>query len=262
MGRVRAAVVATVLVCAGTTALVSAPAARAGALPTCDVERHVIVTDVDETLTTSDAENFHQILDPAYDQKERADASATFQAYHDKGYWIAYVTARPETLVLRDGRPYRSATDTWFTAHGFPHPDDLSDVYFSPDLFSSLLPRGYKGEVVKALQAAGYHVDYAYGNAATDFQAYADAGLPLDHTFSIGKYAGSGGTTPIAGGTYTDHLATFLPTVPVVCDTGATPAGGPSACPSVDYDGLLPWLLRDLYALFKIPIRSHVLPCH
>lgn len=262
MGRVRSAVVAVLMVAAATAAVTAASPAGATAMATCDVERHVVVTDVDETLTTSDAENLHQILDPSYDQKQRADASATFEAYHDKGYWIAYVTARPETLVLRDGRPYRTATDQWFSAHGFPHPDGVSDVYFSPDLLSSLLPRGYKGEVVKALQAAGFQVDYAYGNASTDFQAYADAGLPLDHTFSIGKLAGWGGTTPITGGDYTDHLATFLPTVPSVCDMATTPQAGPATCPPVQYDGLLPWLFRGLFALLGKQIPSHVLPCH
>lgn len=251
-----------VLLCATATAGATAASPAAATAATCDVERHVVVTDVDETLTTSDVENLHQILDPTYDQKERTDASATFQAFHDKGYWIAYVTARPETLTLGDGRSYRTATDQWFGAHGFPTPENLSEVYLSPDLWSSLIPRGYKGQVVKALQAAGYQVDYAYGNASTDFQAYADAGVALDRTFSIGKLAGWGGTTAITGGTFTDHLATFLPSVPVVCDMGATPPGGPSVCPPVQYDGLLPWVFRDLLAHLKVPIASHVLPCH
>ncbi|MBX7161634.1 MAG: hypothetical protein K1X95_15205 [Acidimicrobiia bacterium] len=262
MGRLRAALVAALMASTAATGLAVASPAGADGLPSCDVERHVVVTDVDETLTTSDGENIHQLLDPSYDQKERDDASETFQAYHDKGYWVVYLTARPETLVLRDGRPYRTATDDWFTAHDFPHPDGVTEVYFSPDLLSSLLPRGYKGEVVKALQAQGFQVDYAYGNATTDFQAYKDAGLPLDRTFSIGKLAGWGGTTPIPDGTYTDHLATFLPTVPDVCDMGATPQTDPSVCPPVTYDGLLPWLFRDLIAKLGMQIRSHVLPCH
>lgn len=261
MGSRVIAVMTTILLVGGAATAVGQPA-RADPLPTCDVERHVVVTDVDETLTTSDAENFRQILDPSYDQKERPDASETFEAYRAKGYWVVYVTARPETLVLRDGRPYRQATLDWFDAHAFPHPDDASATYFAPELLSALVPRGYKGETIKALRDAGYQVDYAYGNAATDFQAFADAAIPLDHTFSIGKLAGWGGTTPIAEAGYTEHLASFLPTVPAVCDPAATPPGDPSECPPVQYDGLFPWLFRDVLALFQVTIPAHVLPCH
>lgn len=258
--RVRAVLVAIVLV-GGVSAAIAA-SAPSDALPTCDVARHVVVTDVDETLTTSDLENVRQLLDPSYDQKERADASETFSAYRAKGYWLVYVTARPEPLVLRDGRPYRQATLDWFDAHGFPHPEDASSTYFAPDPFSGLVPRSYKGEVIDALQDAGFEVDYAYGNASTDFQAFADAGIPLDRTFSIGKLAGWGGTTPILDGGYTGHLATFLPTVPAVCDPLSTPPGDPSQCPPVQYDGLFPWLFSDLLAAFHVTIPSHVLPCH
>lgn len=261
MGSRTWAAIAAILLVGSTSTSIAAPV-RADALPTCDVERHVVVTDVDETLTTSDLENFRQILDPSHDQQERVDASATFTAFRAKGYWVVYVTARPETLVLRDGRPYRQATLDWFDAHGFPRSDDASSTYLAPELLSALLPRGYKGQVIKALQGAGYQVDYAYGNAATDFQAFSDAGIPLDHTFSIGKLAGWGGTTPIAEEGYTDHLASFVPTVPAVCDPAATPPGDPSECPPVQYDGLFPWLFRDLLALFQVPIASHVLPCH
>jgi len=244
----------------GATATSPATAVEPPALPTCENVRHAVVTDVDETLTTADSELWKQVLvNPAYNPLERPDASEMLAAYAAKGYWIVYVTARPEQLQLRDGRTERKATNDWLDAIGSPRTGDRSMTFLAPDVFSGLLPRGYKGEVVKSLQASGFSVDYAYGNASTDFQAYADAGLPLERTFSIGELAGYDGTTAIAGDGYSDHLASHLPAVQAVCDPEATPPGPDASCPLVSYDGIIPWLLNRI---LHIPVQAHDLACH
>ena len=65
--------------------------------------------------------------------------------------------------------------------------------------------------LLKHLLATGeWDIVAVYGNAQSDIDAYADAGIPLETTFIIGPLAGGGGTQPIDGGDYTDHIASFV----------------------------------------------------
>lgn len=257
--RVRAVLTAALMVPLLSFGLVAVSSPARAALPSCTGVKHAVVTDIDETLTTSDSELFKQMIFPAYDPLERADGSELMSAYAARGYRVVYITGRPDEFWLGDGRSERQGTTDWLAAHGFPLRQDLSHAFLSPDVVTALYPRGYKGEAVKALQAQGYAVDYAYGNAQTDFEAYADAGVAKSRTFSIGKLAGFGGTQPISGEGYTAHMAAHMAGVPAVCDPAATPVGPPAACPLVAYDNLFVWLLQRLFPIAPAP---RVLPCH
>ncbi|MCC7076982.1 MAG: hypothetical protein IT198_07640 [Acidimicrobiia bacterium] len=253
------------LACATTGAIalvavitVPGPPTSAAAEDSCTQELRAVATDIDETLTTSDAEWLLSILDPKHDAAERSSAAEVFRAYAERGYRIVYVTARPDGLRLPSGATTRAATLAWLEAHDFPTDPGSTYLYQAPDVLSALLPRGYKASVVEALEDDGYTVDFAYGNALTDFQAFLDAGIPKDRVFSIGKYAGWRGTNGIGGGTYDTHLAAHMPAVEPVCDPVTFPTE-PATCPAVAYDDLFAWILEELLG---IPPKPHTLACH
>ena len=61
-----------------------------------------MITDIDETLTTSDAEWLMQIIDPSHDPAMRPDANTVMQANDEAGYSVFYVTARGELQPLAE----------------------------------------------------------------------------------------------------------------------------------------------------------------
>ena len=73
---------------------------------------------------------------------------------------------------------------------------------------------GYKADYLADLQLAGLHLEVAYGNAATDVFAYAEAAIPNDATFVLGRHGGEAGTVDL-GDAFVTHLATsdFPPVV-------------------------------------------------
>lgn len=159
----------------------------------CTPSAHaIIVTDIDETLTTSDNEWLTQLANPSHDPEMRPEADTLMRAWRDKGYRIVYVSARGSDLPLLDGTDPREATEDWLTAHGFPF--QSADVYLASGvgaLGSSAGP--YKTEVLQGLIAAGDVIGYAYGNADTDVEPYRAVGVPDDHDFLVGALAGSYG---------------------------------------------------------------------
>lgn len=156
----------------------------------------VVITDIDGTLTTDDAELFEQVGDPAYVPRMKRAAAALMQAWAAKGYTIIYLTARPHVL--------RGETRTWLRDLGYP----VGPVITAASLAD---PAGYKRRwIARLLATFGWIPAAAYGNATTDIEAYAAAGIPKDVTFIIGEHAGEDGTVAIAGDDYTDHLATFV----------------------------------------------------
>jgi hypothetical protein len=185
----------------------------------CVTELPAIVTDIDETLTLSDAEFVMQLGDSTYDPIEREGAAEMITAYADLGYQIMYLTARAESLSAEDsGETSRELTERWLMEHDFPLDDASTIVVLSPNLVVGESARMYKAEAIATQQAAGWRFDYAYGNATSDIDAYADAGIPLDVTFIIGEHAGEGGTVAVEGEGWVEHTADVLPTVPNACE--------------------------------------------
>jgi len=182
----------------------------------CAESKIAIVTDIDETLTTSDAQFAMQLSDAAYDPLARAAGPELMQGYAEHGFFILYLTARPEPWTLQPtGETAHAATDRWLTEHGFPR--TRSELVLAPDVVVGDATRQYKAGALQQHQASGYEFRYAYGNAQTDIDAYADAGIDKLQTYTIGVLAGGGGTVAIAGEDFTQHAAEQLPKLSTVC---------------------------------------------
>lgn len=174
--------------------------------PVDDQTRAAVVTDIDETLTTSDSEWLTQIALPFHDPEMRPDADLVMQEYLARGYRIFYLTARGEGLFLLDGTSAREATEDWLEVHGFPY---TSDGVFLANGIGALGGEAadYKTAVLEDLQAQGFDILYAYGNADTDIEAYYNVGLDPSTTYLVGALAGQLGVVGIpTDEAYAAHL--------------------------------------------------------
>jgi len=184
----------------------------------CEFERPAIVTDIDETLTLSDAEFIMQIGDGNYDPIEREGGAALIGAYADLGYHVMYLTARSEQIMVEvTNETAREATLRWLEEHGYPLGPDDTSLVLAPMFLTGDDVVAYKAGAIMEQQAAGLRFDYAYGNATTDIQGYAQAGIPLETTFIIGENAGVDGTVAVEGEGWVEHASEHLPGVPAVC---------------------------------------------
>jgi hypothetical protein len=183
----------------------------------CDAAFNAIVTDIDETLTISDAEFTMQIADGTYDPMAREGAAELITAYADLGYRVLYLTARADTIVTSTGESAEDATHRWLMEHGFPM-GERTEVQLASSFVINSAAAEYKAQAIMDRQAAGWVFDYAYGNALSDIQGYATAGIAKDDTFIIGDEAGAEGTVAVAGEGWVEHTQTQMPTVEMVCD--------------------------------------------
>jgi phosphatidate phosphatase PAH1 len=162
-----------------------------------------VLSDIDGTLTQSDDELFAEIGDPTYDQQTKGSAIELIQAWDDKGYGLVYLTARPGD--------FRPMTEAWKARRGLPH--GLTQFAFS--LVFDATARAYKAEFISTLlNDMQWEIVAAYGNATSDIEAYADAGIPLDVTFIIGEHAGESGTVAIPNDDYAAHIAEWVAVQP------------------------------------------------
>jgi phosphatidate phosphatase PAH1 len=146
----------------------------------------VVVTDIDATLTKSDAEVFKQILDGDHVPVPYPGAVDLASAHAGIGHVMVYLTGRPYWLADK--------TRAWLTQYSFP----AGPVHVA-DSNTEILPTegsvgAYKRAWLDTLVATGYTVDFAYGNAKTDVSAYNGAGIPSEQVWIIGKHGGSGGS--------------------------------------------------------------------
>ncbi|MCB9706912.1 MAG: hypothetical protein H6711_34020 [Myxococcales bacterium] len=210
----------------GTSSTTEAASASATAAETdtdtggqsCFAERHAIVTDIDETLTTADSEFVMQLLDTTYDPLERAGASGLIGDYHARGYTVVYLTARAESQASVDAAmlPARDLTEAWLIDHAFPM-DDNTRLILAPGLVVGDAAAAYKAQALQDLEDEGFTFEYAYGNAASDAAGYATAGIAKDVTFIIGPEAGVDGTVAVDGEDWVAHRAAQIPTVADYC---------------------------------------------
>ena len=185
----------------------------------CVDEQPAIVTDIDETLTLTDAEFFMQVADPTYDPIEREGGSEMITAYAELGYRIMYLTARGENVDIADTEETsREITVRWLEEHGYPLDPATTIVVLSESLVVGDTAQAFKADALMQQQAMGWRFDYAYGNAITDIGAYEDAGIDKANTFIIGPEAGMEGTVAVEGDGWVEHTAEQLPTVPAVCE--------------------------------------------
>lgn len=178
-----------------------------------------IVTDIDETLTTSDAEFVKQVVIEGYVPEAREGSVELVNAYYSRGYQILYLTARPETQMLLSGETAREATEKWLVDLGFPMNPRWTRVILAADsLPGDEETVAYKRESVEMLTSEGWSFEYAYGNATTDIEAYLEAGIPAERVFIIGEHAGEQGTVAISGEGWIEHMATHVDPLERICD--------------------------------------------
>jgi LNS2 (Lipin/Ned1/Smp2) len=185
----------------------------------CDNVLTAIVTDIDATLTESDTQWILQ-LGGGSEPKARAGGSDLINGYADLGYYIVYLTARPEDTkvpALFGKETAREATDRWLTEHDFPRPE-RSVLLLAPTTTFGQATEDYKTGALQDLQSQGYELIYAYGNADTDIGAYEAVGIDKANTYIIGSLAGTESTQPISGDDFVSHAVSQLPTVSEVCD--------------------------------------------
>ncbi|HMG53358.1 MAG TPA: hypothetical protein VK601_07745 [Kofleriaceae bacterium] len=160
----------------------------------------VVVADIDGTLTLSDNELIAQVPDAGYVPKPMGAAAQLMQAWAAKRYPVIYLTARGNLL--------RAETRRWLDDLAFPGGALITQT-------SNAAADVYKTVWLKRMiQDFGWAVVAAYGNAATDITAYANAGIPLDRTFIVGPLAGNSGTIAIANSDFTEHINGFVAAQP------------------------------------------------
>ena len=169
-----------------------------------------VVTDIDETLTTTDEEFLTQLTNPSYDPEMRPDANTLLQAYSNLGYSVFYITARASGMTLSDGRTATEVTEDWLDDHAFPR--DEGSVYLYDSQFPAVGEAAveYKAAALEGLKDT-YELRYAYGNATTDIDAFLQAGIDESNIFLVGELAGQMGVSAITDDeAYTLHLADQL----------------------------------------------------
>ncbi len=162
----------------------------------------IVVSDVDGTLTSSETAEYPALLTgslPAA-QPKAADALASLAA---KGYHVVYLTARPEWLTGR--------TREFLTANGFP----AGTVHTTTGLTGALggAAATFKTDELTRLAGHGLVIDWAFGNKASDTDAYDAAKVPAAHRIFLG-------VTDAHGGKRIDGYAEILPTLaalPATC---------------------------------------------
>jgi len=186
--------------------------------PFCVEPGAAIVTDVDATLTTSDNEFLTQLIDATHDPAERAGGAAMINDYADRGYFILYLTARPEAApVGLSGETAAAATLTWLTEHGYPVDPERTRIILAPGLVFGNSAADFKSGALSDMETEGFSFAFAYGNATSDIDAYEAAGIAKDATFIIGPEAGTNGTVAVAGEDWLAHTASVVDPLPPVC---------------------------------------------
>jgi hypothetical protein len=153
----------------------------AGDLSVADVVIEVLppgvrffVTDVDGTLTATETEEYGALLTASVSEA-RPDAAGALTMLAQKGYRPFYITARPEFLVGR--------TREFVQVHGFPF--GLVHTTTALGATGSAAVAFKKAELDEAI-GRGALVDWAFGNTASDADAYFLAGVqPNDHRIFI-----------------------------------------------------------------------------
>ncbi|HEY0191916.1 MAG TPA: hypothetical protein VGC42_12435 [Kofleriaceae bacterium] len=156
----------------------------------------VVVADIDGTLTTDDNQILMQGADETYVPAMMADADAMTRAWHDRGYPVIYLTARPHLL--------EAESRAWLGAKTFADGALITQGSSKPaDVYKTLW-------LQRMITSFGWQVVAAYGNAQTDITAYANVGIDPKQTFIIGPLAGNNGTIAIPDLSYTAHIRDYV----------------------------------------------------
>lgn len=127
------------------------------------VQNQAVVFDIDGTLTS----RVHAI------RTARDGAAEAVQAYADAGCRIIYLSARSPLFQWQ--------IIGWIEIHGFPD----GSIHVTESRADREDHKAFKRRVLEAYQANGWTFVAAYGDSSTDFDAYADAGIPTDRVFAL-----------------------------------------------------------------------------
>jgi len=130
----------------------------------------IFVSDVDGTLTTSENEEFFDLL-LGDTPDANAFAASAFTLLVSKGYWPMYMTARPEFLYKR--------TREFVEQRGFPHGIIHTTLSKSGALGGEAAT--YKTGELAMLAGKGLVPVYGFGNKESDATAYDNGDIqPLE----------------------------------------------------------------------------------
>ena len=122
-----------------------------------------VVFDIDGTLTP----NVTSIAEA------RPDAAKAVHRYAEKGYKVIYLSTR--LSFLQTGIP------NWLKDNGFP----ASMLHVAQTDSDHKFPEIFKARIMKEYTARGWRLVGGYGDSSTDFEAYADAGIPKSRVFAL-----------------------------------------------------------------------------
>ena len=175
-------------------------------------------SDIDATLTISDAEWLDQRYNPDAESPEmRPGANDVLNAYRDLGYAIVYITARGVDVVIADGRDATTATHDWLAEMNFP---DLDGNLYLADGGGALGEEAaiYKTQVLADLEAGGLEFVYGYGDKPTDITAWQAAGIPNESIFHVGADTVETGVVALPSNqAYLQHITDHMANVPSAC---------------------------------------------
>lgn len=165
---------------------------------------HVVVTDVDGTLTESENAAVLALLTGPPPGANSGGADM-LRALVDRGYQIFYLTARPEWLA--------QSTHDWLTLRGFPRGIVHTTLGFTGA--TGAPAQTFKTAELTALRTRlGMAPDYGFGNTDSDVAAYASIPVPTSGAFYY-QYTGD-----TRGGTRVDDYNTLVSrfrALPLVC---------------------------------------------
>lgn len=133
----------------------------------------LFVSDVDGTLTTSELEELGSSITGAT-PKANDYAAETLSALSSKGFRPVYVSARAELLTPR--------TRDFVSERFFPAGRIETSLANLVGLSGSKAVE-YKTTALGRLKAKGFAISYAFGNTATDAEAYDNAGIPAESRY-------------------------------------------------------------------------------
>jgi phosphatidate phosphatase PAH1 len=123
----------------------------------------VVITDIDGTLTPKNIRIF----------TARPGAAEALTAFSKKGYQIVYLSARHPLVQI--------GLQDFLDKNGFP----VGALHVPQTTKENEDAEKFKFSILAQYLSAGWQLEYAYGDADTDFIAYAKANVPTEHIFAL-----------------------------------------------------------------------------
>jgi hypothetical protein len=153
-------------------------------------QSQAVVFDIDGTLTPHDLAVF----------TARPDAAQAVNMYQRKGYAIVYVSTR---IPL-----FQGMLPGWLSRHGFP----AGTLHVAQNDKDRDQAADFKTNMLRDYLKEGWTLAYAYGDSSTDFDAYAEVGIPKAQVFALKRQ----GAESCQTGTYESCLTGWGEHLPYV----------------------------------------------